>query len=161
MSTVTDVSEYLSTLNTGTTELSSDSSALASMDAFYDLLVAEITNQDPTEPMDNSDLVLQLAQMSSLEATNALSENMETFIEQSSLTSATELIGKEVTYLDADDTGEEISGTVTAVTRTSDDTFEVTVNGVSVPMDYITDVTAAESDTTTTTDTTTDTTTEA
>ncbi len=153
-STVTDVSDYLSTLNTGTTDLGSDSEALTSIDAFYDLLVAEITNQDPTEPMDNSDLVLQLAQMSSIEATNTLNENMETFIEQSSLTSATELIGKEVTYLDADDTGDEITGTVTGVTRTDDDTFEVIIDGVSVPMDYITDVTEAESDTTTTTETT-------
>ena len=38
-----------------------------SRDAFLSLLVTQLQHQDPTEPMDNSQFIAQLAQFSSLE----------------------------------------------------------------------------------------------
>ncbi len=42
-------------------------SALANENTFLQLLVAQIKNQDPTQPMDSSTFLTQLAQFSSLE----------------------------------------------------------------------------------------------
>ncbi|CAH7370118.1 Flagellar basal-body rod modification protein FlgD [Vibrio chagasii] len=45
----------------------SDNSSAGINDRFMTLLVAQLMNQDPTEPMDSSDLTAQLAQLASLE----------------------------------------------------------------------------------------------
>lgn len=46
-------------------------------DAFMTLLVEQLKNQDPLEPMDNSDFVAQLAQFSSLESLTNLQTSMD------------------------------------------------------------------------------------
>ena len=64
-----------STAHTSTTSSSSSSSlasasgtdALASQSTFLQLLVAQLKNQDPTQPMDGITFVTQLAQFSDLE----------------------------------------------------------------------------------------------
>ncbi|MBN2641009.1 MAG: hypothetical protein JXR78_05115 [Victivallales bacterium] len=133
------ISDYLNTVGSSSNDMQIGSSnqSLNDVGAFYKLLVAEIGNQDPTNPMDNKELVLQLSQFSTLEATKELNTNMNTFIEQNALTSAAALIGKEVTYMDMDGTGERITGSATGVARTGDDSFAVIVNGVQVPVDYV------------------------
>lgn len=139
------ISDYLNTVGSSSSDMQigSSSQSLNDVGAFYKLLVAEISNQDPSNPMDNKDLVLQLAQFSSLEATKELNTNMNTFIEQNALSSATGLIGREVTYLDIGGTGQTITGVATAITRTSNDSFAVVVNGVPVPVDYVLNVAEA------------------
>jgi flagellar basal-body rod modification protein FlgD len=48
-------------------------------DQFMKLLVAQMQNQDPTEPMDNAQLTAQLAQFSSLEQMENLNTQFEGF----------------------------------------------------------------------------------
>lgn len=88
--------------------------------AFMQLLVAQLKNQDPLAPTDNQAFVAQLAQFSSLEEMQGVNQNLvalamlqagNALLEQ--LTESSALIGKNVTYQDAD--GAEQSGTVDAV----------------------------------------------
>ena len=91
---------------------------------FLKLLMAQLQNQDPLKPMDDSQMIAQMAQFSALESTQNLtnviqqSSNMQTVIQ------AGALIGKYVQAQQAD--GTTISGAVSGVT------FEST-NGMEAP----------------------------
>jgi flagellar basal-body rod modification protein FlgD len=87
-----------------------------SKDAFLQLLVLEMQNQDPLDPMDNKDMVTQLAQFSALEAQNNLNEKFEILagnVDQLNFISASQLLGKQVEGIDLN--GDFRSGTVESV----------------------------------------------
>lgn len=56
----------------------------SSMDAtdFLKLLTTQLKNQDPTAPMDNAQMVAQLAQFSSLSAANTTNSKLQTISDQ-------------------------------------------------------------------------------
>ncbi len=88
--------------------------------AFMQLLVTQLKNQDPMAPSDNQEFIAQLAQFSSLEEMQGVNENLvalallqEGNARLDQLTQASALIGKDVTYTDG--TGNEQVGTVDAV----------------------------------------------
>ncbi len=92
--------------------------------AFLQLLVAQMKYQDPLEPTDNTEYVAQLAQFSSLEAMNNMSESMD-------LQRATALVGKTVTVATTNETTgvtTEVTGTVDYVTHSGSKTY-LTING--------------------------------
>ncbi len=69
-------------------------------DQFLNLLVAQLKNQDPLNPVDNSQMMAQLAQFSQLEQTKQMATAMTTFIKQqgaANATGLTALLGKHVT----------------------------------------------------------------
>jgi flagellar basal-body rod modification protein FlgD len=66
MSTVTAPSAYPSSLTTGTSTAPA-SQAQQEQSQFLQLLVAQLKEQDPLNPMDGTQFVTQLAQFSSLE----------------------------------------------------------------------------------------------
>lgn len=47
-------------------------------DTFMKLLLAELKNQDPLEPMKNSEMLGQMAQLNSLQQLTSISSNIET-----------------------------------------------------------------------------------
>lgn len=107
--------------NTGSSNGSSfaESASLQKED-FLKLLIAQMKNQDPLSPTDNTQFVAQLAQFSALEqmtnvasAVEELKESMVVLNSMSLLTQGAALIGKEVDGTDSD--GNEISGTVNSV----------------------------------------------
>lgn len=68
-------------------------------DAFLELLIAQLEWQDPLDPMDDTEMVAQLAQFSSLEAQQETVEQLEgvnDLLSQQQVLSATSYIGKEV-----------------------------------------------------------------
>jgi len=93
---------------------------------FLKLLVAQLQNQNPLEPMDNSEMTAQLAQISSLEQLEEANANLAALKEQGSTFAgamdlaearyAASLIGREVTFRTSDDTVE--TGRVSGVERT-------------------------------------------
>lgn len=72
-----------------------------SKDAFLLLLVEQLKNQDPLEPMDGTDFTAQLAQFSSLEQQTSINDNL-TLLQDYSATlnrlSALDMIGKAVEF---------------------------------------------------------------
>lgn len=71
------------------------------MQDFLNLLVAQITNQDSMNPMDNTEFIAQMAQFSSLQAMTDLTE-------MAMQGQATSLIGKNVVVADYNNKGELI-----------------------------------------------------
>lgn len=89
-------------------------------DVFLLLLVMQMQHQDPMSPMDNTDMIAQLAQFSALEQMHNLNETFsERFevlnarINQLNFVSAQSLIGTHVEGIDIH--GEEVAGVVEAV----------------------------------------------
>ena len=81
---------------------------------FLQLMVSELTHQDPLNPMDNTQLVQQIGELRSIAASDQLTTTLQSLQTQQSLTTAASLIGKQVTALDSKNNN--ISGTISAVT---------------------------------------------
>lgn len=134
MSEISSLNDYLA-VSSPSSATSTLSSQELGKDDFLNLLVAELSNQNPLEPLDNKDLILQLAQFSSLEGTQNLNENMEKYITTSNLGTAASLIGKDVVYLDSV-TGLDMMGAVQKV-NVLGSKVSVVVDGVDVPMNQV------------------------
>ena len=73
-------------------------------DAFLQLLVFQLQNQDPLSPTDNTQMMAQLAQFSSLEQMNNLNASFRTLsteIDRLNFVSASSLVGRTVAGMDA------------------------------------------------------------
>lgn len=115
-------------------QLSAISGALA-QDQFLQLLVAQLQNQDPLNPVSDKEFISQLSQLSSLQSLQSLDANFAQVLRLQQLTSGTSLVGKSVTYTDAD--GAERTGTVTAV-AVNEGEFQLTVGDDTVPLNQVT-----------------------
>ena len=83
------------------------------IDEFLKLMITELTNQDPLNPMDNAQLVEQIGQIRNISATTKLSDTLDSVLTGQSLTTASSLIGKSVTALN--DQNENVAGVVDRV----------------------------------------------
>ncbi|WLR52342.1 flagellar hook assembly protein FlgD [Bacillus tianshenii] len=71
-------------------------------DAFIKILMTQLQNQDPSNPMDDREFIAQMAQFSSLEQMTNLNETMQKFIkteEKAQLVSFSQMVGKEVGWM--------------------------------------------------------------
>lgn len=84
------------------------------VDQFLQLMITEMTNQDPLNPMDNTQLVEQIGQIRQITATTQLSETLAVLQAGQNLTTASSLIGKKVTALT--DQNQNVTGVVNKVT---------------------------------------------
>ncbi len=84
------------------------------LDDFLKLMIAELQNQDPLNPMENSEMLQQLSQMRSIGATDKLTNTLDAVLMGQNLTTASSLIGKEVSALT--DAGSNVQGIVDRVT---------------------------------------------
>ena len=91
------------------------SSTTLDSDMFLKLFVSELQNQDPLEPMDNTEYITQMAQFSSVEQMSNLASSFEEVLELTQFNSATALIGNRVSYIDAQ-SGGSAEGVVDGVT---------------------------------------------
>jgi flagellar basal-body rod modification protein FlgD len=80
---------------------------------FLQLMITELTNQDPLNPMDNTQLVQQLGSIREIAATDQLTGTLNSLQTGQSLSTASSLIGKRVTALTT--TNENITGVVDRV----------------------------------------------
>jgi flagellar basal-body rod modification protein FlgD len=114
-------------------------------DAFMQLLVSQMQNQDPINPQSNEDFIAQLAQFSSLEQIENLNSSMDKMaaVEESNalinqLSAASSLIGQSVDYYHPQ-TGELTTGNVESV-RIEDAVAFLNIDGESVPLSYLTEI---------------------
>ena len=101
-------------------------------DDFLKLLITQLSNQDPTSPMENTEFIAQMAQFSSLEQMTNMSESfskMATYINSSEAVST---LGKTVELNVGDTT---TTGIVEGATR--GESPQVLVNGMYYSMDKI------------------------
>lgn len=66
-------------------------------DAFMKLLIAQLQNQDPTEPMGNDELLQQISSMRNLQANIELSDTLKTFSQNQQISTGAAFLGTKVT----------------------------------------------------------------
>ena len=97
---------------------------------FLQLLVAEMKNQDPTNPMDTSQYMSQFAQLSSVEQAMQTNSKLDALLSSQSLSQADGLIGKTVSFTDS--TGASFSGKVVSISINSDGSIATLEDGTKV-----------------------------
>jgi flagellar basal-body rod modification protein FlgD len=153
MSTIN--SSIFSTPSTGTSSvgsntLQSTNSTLSPSD-FISLLVTQLQNQDPTQPMDNTTLLTQLSQIGQLESSDSLQTTLQGITLQSSIGSAGNMIGKSVQGLD--DNGNSVSGIVTSIQVQNQSVYLSLDSGASLQLGNVEQIAPGNSTTGTTTTT--------
>jgi flagellar basal-body rod modification protein FlgD len=118
-------------------------------DAFMQLLVNQLKNQDPLSPTSHEEFIAQLAQFSSLDEMRGVNENLVALalLQQNNalmaqLTDASALIGKNVVYLEPE-SGEEVAGSVESV-KLKDGLAVLRIDGKDVPLTNVVEVKASE-----------------
>ena len=69
---------------------------------YMNLLVTQLQNQNPLEPMSNEDMSAQLAQFSQLEQLENLNQSFDQVLENTERSFANAMIGKQVSFVDMD-----------------------------------------------------------
>jgi flagellar basal-body rod modification protein FlgD len=119
--------------NNSSSSTSSSTSAAASKSAtlnyndFLQLLIAQMKTQDPTDPMDASQQISQLASFSQVEQQIQTNSHLETVLQNQWISNASDYIGKQI--MSADGT---VTGTIKEVTVYSDGIIAQTEAGDKV-----------------------------
>src|SRR6478672_9607109 len=72
-------------------------------DEFLQILVTQLRNQDPMQPMQDKEFIAQMAQFSSLEQMMNMSKEVTSLRQSAGMVAA--MIGKEVSWMETTDTG--------------------------------------------------------
>ena len=107
----------------GTNSSSSSSSSTSSTADRYDslkvsdfiqLLVTELTNQDPTAPVDNSTILQEVSLIKSIQSEENMTDTLDNMNASTNIASAANLVGRKVTGMNS--SSESVTGTVDSVT---------------------------------------------
>jgi flagellar basal-body rod modification protein FlgD len=127
-------SSTASSTSAGTSTTSSSALNLGSSD-FLKLLVTQLQNQDPLNPVSNTDFLAQLAQFSQLEAVTQLNTQFTDLLRLQDLTQGASLVGRDVIYQDLN-SGQNTHGTVQAIS-VQNGQLAFLINGTTVSFDQI------------------------
>ncbi|MEK4875146.1 MULTISPECIES: flagellar hook capping FlgD N-terminal domain-containing protein [Bacillus] len=153
MGNTIDPSLYLPTTNNQSNTNGKDNSILGK-DDFLKLLMAEMQNQDPLSPMDNNEMIGQMAQFSTLEQITNLASSLEKLLnmeQQNQYIAYSSFVGKNVTYHkleDSDDPNgdpvvQEGHGVVSSVRFTGDSVEFVLTDGTVLEPANISEIQAS------------------
>ena len=109
-------------------------------DRFLTLLVAQMRNQDPLNPVSGSDFVAQLAQFSTLQGQQQLNTNINQMLVLQQVTQGASLIGKQITF-DAAGKALPASGTVSAV-QVNNGAVQLVVGNQTVALTQVRSITS-------------------
>lgn len=125
---------------TPTSNTSSSAASALSLDpqAFLQLLVAQLQNQDPSNPLDTQQMMTQTATLSQVETMGSMSTTLSELVGMQNAQSAISLIGHQVTYVDG--TGSSVHANVTGASLLSSGAQLHLSNGSSVPLSSVTGV---------------------
>lgn len=110
--------------NSSLADASGTSNTAMQMDDFLQLLTSQISNQDPLEPMKDTEFISQMANIASLEQMQQFTEGFEIFASSQKDMVAQAYLGKMVNI---SEDGLEVSGLVDSVEKDSDGEVFVTV----------------------------------
>jgi flagellar basal-body rod modification protein FlgD len=123
------------TPTSGVTTSSSNATAAAGTpdtldyDAFLQLLIAQMKNQDPTKPTDPSQFISQLASFSGVEQAIKTNNKLDTLMTSLALTQAEGFIGRTVASADG-----SVQGTVAGIRVISGGAVAILDNGQELPL---------------------------
>ncbi len=101
-------------------------------DDFLKLLITQMQNQDPTEPMENTEFIAQMAQFSSLEQMTNMASSFEKMSNYISASEGASMLGKTVQVNVGDAT---VTGVVSGAIR--GETPQVIVNGMRYDLNKV------------------------
>src|SRR5699024_8136452 len=114
-------------------------------DELLKILMVQLQNQDPLDPMDDKDFVAQMATFSQLEQTMNMASSMDRFVENKIISPVIQyihMIGKEITYEDVndDDTKVFVTSEVVSVSQKNGSAIFEIENGEKIGANDITKV---------------------
>jgi flagellar basal-body rod modification protein FlgD len=109
---------------------------------YMKLLITQLQNQNPLEPLDNNEMASQLAQFSQLEQLESMSTSFSDVLEGIQRTYAASLIGKEVSFVGGDgaESGELTSGVVEQVFNNVEGKIVLVADGQTIGLEDIVSV---------------------
>jgi flagellar basal-body rod modification protein FlgD len=107
------------------------------MEDFLQLLTSQISNQDPLEPMKDTEFISQMANIASLEQMQQFTKGFESFADSQKDMVAQAYLGRMVSISEQ---GSEVSGLVESVEKSEDGTISVLVSGKNYDPQSITRV---------------------
>ncbi len=124
---------------TSTTTESTSTSTFGDFQSFLQLMATELQYQDPEDPIDSTEYVSQMAQFTSLNQLQTITNSVDA-------AQAYDLIGKKVSYTTTDSSGNTVSssGTVDSVTISSSVPY-LNIGGTKVAIGSVTEVANASS----------------
>ncbi len=108
-------------------------------DQFLQLLIAQLQNQDPLNPITDQQFINQLTALNTVQGIQSLNASFAQMLQLQQLTQGTSLIGRQVEYTPTG--GEATTGVVSAL-AVQDGTFVLSVGADQVGLDQITAVRA-------------------
>jgi len=125
------VSSVSSTSSSSTTSSTSKAAQEATLDynSFLKLLLEQMKNQDPTKPVDETQMLSQLAQFSAVGQSIQTNTKLDTLISSTNTQAAVNLIGQTITSL-TDGT----TGTVKSIEVTSSGSSAVLTSGSKIDL---------------------------
>ena len=113
------------------------------LDDFLKLMITELRNQDPLNPMDNVQILQTVSQIREIGATAKLNETLDAVLLGQNLTNAASLIGKQIRALTSD--GDSVSGRVDRVTIAGGD-VSLHVGELAVPLNNVSEILPPDED---------------
>ncbi|WEG11266.1 flagellar hook assembly protein FlgD [Pullulanibacillus sp. KACC 23026] len=143
MTNSVDITNNVSTSNTLMSGNSSEDQSVLGKDDFLKILVTQLSNQDPSNPLQDQDFIGQMANFSSLEQMTNLNDSFDKFanLQMSQYSSA---IGKEITW--TPEGGDSSSSGVVTGVATQDGSYYYLVGNQKVPMENVTEIDQVSSD---------------
>ena len=115
--------------------ISSATSQTLSEQDFLNLLVTQMTSQDPLNPMTNQDMLSQMVQFSTLQGNTTMQSTLAGMQSGQSFSEANSMVGQQVN-LQTDANGDTAQGVVSGVDL-STGTPQIIVNGQSYNLDQV------------------------
>lgn len=103
---------------------------------FLKLLVAQLKNQDPSSPMDQKEMLSQMAQFSTVEQMGNVAQTLQSMQSSNEFTRGVALIGKSVDYIDGMG-GVTYNAQVTAVSQNKGETRLILGDGRSIGVNEV------------------------
>ena len=72
---------------------------------YMNLLITQLQNQNPLEPLDNNEMAAQLAQFSQLQQLESMNTSFSDVLATTELSYANSLLGKEIAFMAPNETG--------------------------------------------------------
>jgi flagellar basal-body rod modification protein FlgD len=129
---------YRKESNMSTTTSSATNVSSLQMD-YMKLLVTQLQNQNPLEPMNNDQMASQLAQYSELQQLEGMNNSFSSVLDATQKSYASSLLGKTVSYYAAQPDGsvEGAEGVVKEVGTDTDGKVILNVNDIALSLDDI------------------------